>query len=64
MVTRRVPDYGLVLGNPGRLVGYVCYCGDRLGIPVDAPIGAEVSCKSCGKLYAMSDSQLTLRVDQ
>ena len=64
VVTRPVPDYGLIVGNPGRLVGYVCYCGDRLGISVGAPIGAEVSCGSCGKLYAMSDSQLTLRINR
>lgn len=30
VVTRDVPAHGLVLGNPGRLVGRVCYCGDRL----------------------------------
>ena len=30
LVTRSVPDHGLVLGVPGRLVGYVCCCGRRL----------------------------------
>ncbi len=30
VVTRDVPDYGLVQGNPARLVGYVCACGRRL----------------------------------
>ena len=30
VVTRDVPDYGLVLGNPARLAGYVCPCGQRL----------------------------------
>jgi UDP-2-acetamido-3-amino-2,3-dideoxy-glucuronate N-acetyltransferase len=30
VVTRNVPDHGLVLGNPARLVGYVCRCGRRL----------------------------------
>jgi UDP-2-acetamido-3-amino-2,3-dideoxy-glucuronate N-acetyltransferase len=64
VVTRPVPDFGLIVGNPGRLVGYVCYCGDRLGIDADAPSGVEVVCESCGKLYDMSDSQLTLRVDR
>lgn len=27
VVTRDVPDFGLVVGNPARLVGYVCRCG-------------------------------------
>jgi UDP-2-acetamido-3-amino-2,3-dideoxy-glucuronate N-acetyltransferase len=30
VVTRNVPDHGLVVGNPARLVGYVCSCGQRL----------------------------------
>jgi len=30
VVTRDVPDYGLVLGTPARLVGWVCPCGERL----------------------------------
>jgi acetyltransferase-like isoleucine patch superfamily enzyme len=30
IVTRSVPDHGLVIGNPARLVGYVCHCGRKL----------------------------------
>ena len=30
VVTRDVPDYGLVAGNPARLHGYVCPCGEKL----------------------------------
>ncbi len=30
VVTRDVPDFGLVIGQPARLVGYVCRCGQRL----------------------------------
>jgi len=30
VVTRNVPDHGLVLGNPARLIGFVCYCGHKL----------------------------------
>lgn len=30
VVTKSVPDYGLVLGNPVRLVGFVCPCGEKL----------------------------------
>ena len=32
VVTRSVPAHGLVVGNPARLVGYVCECGARLDI--------------------------------
>jgi len=30
VVTRDVPDFGLVVGNPARLKGFVCRCGGRL----------------------------------
>jgi len=30
VVTKDVPDFGLVYGNPARLVGFVCACGKRL----------------------------------
>lgn len=30
VVTRDVSDYGLVWGNPARLQGFVCPCGERL----------------------------------
>src|SRR5512136_3239985 len=30
VVTRNVPDYGLVYGNPARLRGFVCPCGEKL----------------------------------
>jgi len=41
VVTRDVPDHGLVVGNPARLVGYICDCGCRLP--------AHGTCASCGR---------------
>lgn len=35
VVTKDVPDFGLVVGNPARLIGYVCRCGRRLADGVD-----------------------------
>jgi acetyltransferase-like isoleucine patch superfamily enzyme len=32
VVTRDVPDYGLVWGNPARLHGFVCPCGQQLQV--------------------------------
>jgi UDP-2-acetamido-3-amino-2,3-dideoxy-glucuronate N-acetyltransferase len=30
VVTKDVPDYALVIGNPAKIVGYVCTCGYKL----------------------------------
>jgi acetyltransferase-like isoleucine patch superfamily enzyme len=30
IVSRNVPDHGLVVGNPARLVGYACHCGRKM----------------------------------
>ncbi|MHB8626232.1 MAG: acyltransferase [Aggregatilineales bacterium] len=35
VVTKDIPDYGLVVGNPARLVGYVCKCGQRMPPDID-----------------------------
>ena len=51
VVTRDVPDYGLVLGVPARMVGYVCACGQRLQVELPLPPGQRVSaqCATCGR---------------
>ncbi len=42
VVTRDVPDYGLVVGNPARLIGYVCACGNRKDT-LEAAVDCECS---------------------
>ncbi len=49
VVTRDVPDYGLVVGAPARLIGYVCACGHRLA-PVEGQIDA-LRCAHCAATY-------------
>lgn len=46
VVTKDVPDYGLVVGNPGRVIGYVCKCGERLHFTDN-----KATCNSCGEKY-------------
>ena len=46
VVTRDVPDYGLVVGNPGRLIGYACRCGETLRWE-----DGVFSCPSCAARY-------------
>ena len=46
VVTRDVPDHALVIGNPARMRGYVCECGQKMtpGVKCD-----------CGKLYRLRE---------
>jgi UDP-2-acetamido-3-amino-2,3-dideoxy-glucuronate N-acetyltransferase len=44
VVTRDVADHWLVVGNPARLSGYACRCGERL----PDPAGDTTICSSCG----------------
>lgn len=48
VVTRDVPAYGLVMGNPARLRGYVCQCGKPIR---DAAPGIAIvyTCPHCQK---------------
>mgnify|MGYP001772685810 CR=1 FL=1 len=50
VVTKDVPPHGLVLGNPAKLVGFVCYCGRPLREKI-AESEAEVvfKCSHCGR---------------
>jgi UDP-2-acetamido-3-amino-2,3-dideoxy-glucuronate N-acetyltransferase len=47
VVTKDVPDFGLVVGNPGRLVGWVCQCGVQLDFTSN-----EVHCGGCDRQYS------------
>ncbi len=47
VVTKDVPDFALVVGNPARVIGYVCRCGARATAPA-APEGErEPRCADC-----------------
>jgi UDP-2-acetamido-3-amino-2,3-dideoxy-glucuronate N-acetyltransferase len=47
VVTKNVPDYALVYGNPARIQGWVCQCGKRLNFDKDY----QAYCPECGKKY-------------
>jgi UDP-2-acetamido-3-amino-2,3-dideoxy-glucuronate N-acetyltransferase len=53
VVTRDVPDFGLVVGNPARLTGWMCMCGIR----VEVNNGTGV-CPACAKRYAKSGEEI------
>ena len=55
VVTKDVPDYALVVGNPARIAGWMCRCGVKL-----ASVGAAgtVECSACNSRYRWSDGHV------
>ena len=51
VVTKDVPDYGLVLGSPARLKGWYCACGTRLEMTVDPQSEETAQCSKCSRKY-------------
>src|SRR5262245_42240186 len=51
VVTRDVPDYAMILGNPGRVAGWMCQCGVKLNLSRDAARNETATCIACGTAY-------------
>jgi UDP-2-acetamido-3-amino-2,3-dideoxy-glucuronate N-acetyltransferase len=59
VVTRDVPAYALVVGVPGRQIGWMCQCGERLPLPVATPDAAVRSrCEACGTRFLLLGEEL------
>jgi UDP-2-acetamido-3-amino-2,3-dideoxy-glucuronate N-acetyltransferase len=56
VVTKDVPDYALIVGNPGRIVGWMCECGVKLASGAQPP--GEGTCRSCGTRYGLQAGRL------
>lgn len=52
VVTGDVPDFALILGNPGRVRGWVCRCGEKLSFH-----SKQAECQSCGARYIQLGEQ-------
>jgi UDP-2-acetamido-3-amino-2,3-dideoxy-glucuronate N-acetyltransferase len=51
VVTKDVPDYALVVGNPARVVGWVCECGSKLSDT--RAVAGPLTCLACGSAYEL-----------
>lgn len=59
VVTKDVPAYSLVMGNPARQAGWMCMCGIRLRL-----VDGVATCEGCRKRYALHDDRLELAVEE
>lgn len=55
VVTRDVPPYALVIGNPARQQGWICQCGQSLAL-----VNQSATCLGCGLQFMLRDQQLGL----
>ena len=51
VLTRDVPDYALVVGNPARVRGWMCACGIKLPFNTNGGAEEEARCSACGSGY-------------
>lgn len=49
VVTRNILPFALVVGNPGRVRGWMCRCGVKMSSATDVP--AAAFCSACGSAY-------------
>jgi UDP-2-acetamido-3-amino-2,3-dideoxy-glucuronate N-acetyltransferase len=56
VIVANVPAFALATGNPARVTGYVCKCGNRLDVEKTRQQGGpveQVQCRACGKSYEL-----------
>ena len=59
VVTRDVPPYATVYGNPARVHGFTCWCGVQLAATGLGPASREsLNCADCGRQYERDGLQL------
>jgi UDP-2-acetamido-3-amino-2,3-dideoxy-glucuronate N-acetyltransferase len=54
VVTKDVPDFALVVGNPAKFLSWVCKCGHKLGFGS----GKAAQCAKCGRGYEKSGEKV------
>jgi UDP-2-acetamido-3-amino-2,3-dideoxy-glucuronate N-acetyltransferase len=57
VIVKDVPDHALVVGNPGRLIGWMCVCGKRVQFDRENGPG---SCRECRRTYWKAGHKITL----
>lgn len=69
VVTRDVPDFAIVYGNPARARGWACHCGATLQFEADGRRKAEdgsgtdcadARCRDCGSRYLLRDGAVEM----
>ena len=54
VVTKDIPPYACVVGNPARLLYYVCECSEKMIFDDNS----QFTCQKCGKKYIMENGEV------
>ncbi|OGK75704.1 hypothetical protein A2575_03350 [Candidatus Roizmanbacteria bacterium RIFOXYD1_FULL_41_24] len=57
VVTKDVPDFALVYGNPAKIHGYVCICTEKIDISK-----GQFTCPKCQRRYQITHSKVNLLI--
>lgn len=60
VVIHSVPDFALIVGNPGRHVGWMCACAHKLPLGETAPPGTKCTCPHCQATFERGPEGLLL----
>jgi UDP-2-acetamido-3-amino-2,3-dideoxy-glucuronate N-acetyltransferase len=55
VVTKDVPDYGLAVGVPARIVGWICWCA---AARLDFDPSGRAVCPVCGRVYSKQGNEV------
>jgi UDP-2-acetamido-3-amino-2,3-dideoxy-glucuronate N-acetyltransferase len=62
VVTKNVPAHGLVVGNPARLIGFVCKCGQPINEEASKDSKyVKLKCSKCGDLTVIPIKDYNLK---
>jgi UDP-2-acetamido-3-amino-2,3-dideoxy-glucuronate N-acetyltransferase len=55
VVVKDVPAYALLVGNPGRIIGWMCVCGERIRFGESS---GSAKCAACQRQYAKTETEV------
>ena len=61
LINKDVPDFALVVGVPGRQIGWMSRFGEQLNLPLEG--SGEVSCEHTGERYKLIDGRVVLETN-
>ncbi len=53
VVIRDIPDYAITVGNPARIIGYTCKCGNKLEW-----VKGKGNCPECNNMYQLQNKKV------